>query len=405
MIFKNHLNIILVFYFLKLTTGSYFPVHLNADPIYPFYPTADPIYPDKNKIHDIESDYEKCRYAQKDLFFDSISNNISYFFWLNDYLIIKNESNTIYQEYYRYVQIFNTTMNYYGPCKKIESLCLLFKFERVVPTEQKILSSPYFYKRAFENINALNYTASIMLLSKYFQNVKNSQCESLKGFKGRKLFNINNPNKFYFDQLLIDVINNYNFWNYRLLNNIFFGLGLITNFVSFSSVLYSRLRPPKIDSSNYYLLFFISNIIYLITFWLMNIKEPSDFFSYLVLNRMKFFEIFFCKILTSINMTAYYISDLIIVSISMMAVLYSYFPFKVSAFAADHPYVFNTSKSILLILPLVSFIFNSVLNTVLDPNAKKVHFEMLMNYFNETYSYGQYCKLTSIVEIYYYQRG
>ena len=305
--------------------------------------------------------------------------NGSYSFYIvNDLTLISNDDNYLTQKYYRYVEIYNKTNGSYV-CDKIESTCLLFKFSRVIPFKDDCFSLNY-YSPFYPNYTSLQPLLKSTLLEDYFEVVSNDQCILTFNTSGNctKL-----PKTMYNYNLGKNIFDNYKMWHYNILNGFFVILGLFTNFISLLVFLDAGFRLPKMISVKYFILFAVSNIIFLITQWFMYSNKPSAVGLGIVFNYNKFFEIFYCKILTSLNLTVYYISEFIIVHVSFIRVLYVYLPIKIISFKSNYKFSFYLLNTFYFMLILVLTIINLIVSKAHDLNTAF--------FINEKSSYNEYC--------------
>ena len=307
-------------------------------------------------------------------------SNTLYFYMSRDLTIITNQTRTLYQKYYRYIDFFNKTSN---ECNKMRSVCLLFKFERNVPFSDEC------YKKDRLSIFNIDLTDLETLIKtkryeRFFDIVDLSECAFLSNKSNRcKEYTI-----FYEYKLKHNIKDNYQFWDYYILDNFLLILGLFTNSICFFVFLSASIRPPKMVFSGYFVLFTLTNMFFLMTHWMLYARKPSSIDIYLLVSHKDFFQFFFCKMLTGFNIMAYFISDFIIIHVSFIRVLYIYFPMKIISFKSNHPFVFH----FLFIFNFMLVIVLSILEFIIS-QANSLNFS---DFLNEKYSLSEYCYEDSV---------
>lgn len=112
------------------------------------------------------------------------------------------------------------------------------------------------------------------------------------------------------------------------------------------------------------MLFAISNLVFLFTQWFLFIQPPSfiagDWF---VRAYPKLFAFLNCKLIFYVNLTSFFLSELMIVTISLHRVLSVFFPMKMILLSAKYPrfftYLFIGVILVALGIPVLNLIFNS----------------------------------------------
>ena len=339
-----------------------------------------------------------------------IYNSSFYFYFVNDLTFIKNvKDNVYYQSYYRYIEIFNKTRTSFE-CTKIESHCILFEFKRNVPFLQscfKVDNSLYHLKR-FENLKDLQKDIQTSLFENYMEKLNNNQCEYVfnSSFSCETSLLYKSQNFSHMTVILSnlkeDIRDNYQFWNYFALNTFLLALGLFMNTICFFVFLSASSRQPKIMSSNYFAILSIIQNVFLLTHWFIFSIKPFTFVIESIFYRTKFFEIFFCQILTSINYISRFVCEFIILHVSIIRVLHIYLPYWIIRIKSYYPFAVHMFFIIYMFPILVIPIFKSI-----------KHYNTTITYdINEKYSYSEYCllfnQLSNIIDLdigfeYWYQ--
>lgn len=137
------------------------------------------------------------------------------------------------------------------------------------------------------------------------------------------------------------------------------------------------------------MLFAISNLLYLSTHWHLFTQPPSFIASdWLVRNYPKLFAFLNCKLIFYVNLTSFFLSELMIVSISLHRVLSVFFPMKMILLSAKYPrfftYLFIGVILVALGIPVLNLLFNTNVDISIADNI------------TEKTNLSQYCSVTDL---------
>ncbi len=205
-----------------------------------------------------------------------------------------------------------------------------------------------------------------MQFSSYFKSTDSKDCvveiNKFKGEASGKCEQIADKN-LYHNLILRSLMKESDNWTF-IVYTVLIVLGLVTNSVCLAVFIHSKYLLPKMGNRESFILFTVSNIVYLSTMWFLNIQPPyfmsSDSF---IRNYPTLFSILTCKLLFYINLSSFFLSELIIVSISLHRVLQVFFPMKMVLLSAKCPrffeYTFLCVVLLALSIPVINLIYNS----------------------------------------------
>ena len=261
----------------------------------------------------------------------------------------------------RYLQIYNKPDDSFHN----EEYCFIKEFKRNTQLNKKCYKTiSYKSDQEFTDFSLLseqNFTLNQIQCKKYnlILTQDKTYCES----RDIEYLNMN---------LMKTILGKTKLWNYFALNTFLVIFGCFTNLISLIVFIHAGYKKPKMGSRKSFMLFAVSNIIFLVSMWFLSILPPgarADSF-----NRFynKFFSIFICKKLFYINLTSFFLSELIIVSLSFHRVLAVFFPFKVININSNYPRLFNILffmvMATALLLPSLYLYFNKAIDIKSVPN-------------------------------------
>lgn len=293
-----------------------------------------------------------------------------------------DENEQIENVFYEFIQIFNKTRGQLT-CEKIQSLCMVKTVQRRTPmgsskcyTSRKIsmLRSQPLNLRAmfpFESFFDVNETACVELEKKSLED---------RGYCGR-------PLRFGFISFKLDdtLIKETNLWNYFILNTVLCALGLFTNIVCLAVFIHSKYLMPKMGNREAFIVFASSNITYLVTNWFMFTLTPGASSYAFVRDHPALFSVLICKALFYINLSSFFLSELIVCTLSLHRALTVFFPLQLIFLSSKYPRLIPSAFAIFLSLAFLLPFVNLVFNTSLDVNE--------IQSISEKTNINQYCSI------------
>ena len=360
--------------------GKLFIILLNCVLLLNVYGTNSD---DKNESGHLDSIFLKMCTHLKDSALPNLDldlksyNDSFYFYHVDDLTITTNQTKTLFQKYYKYVKVYFKGTNSIE-CNKFETICLLFKFNRILGFKEECYemektSALYTNLVDFKNSFKTNF------LEEYFEKVEIDECDAV--FKDTH--DCEKPSvQEYEENLNQNIIDNYELWNYFAFNTFFAIIALISNLFAMIFLIRAFLLS-KFASVPSYFIIILSNILYLITYWLLYISPTSQSLINLFFNKKDGFGILFCNIIPIFNSFAFYLSELMIVKLSLVKTFSTCFPNCSSSFKLKlAPISFMSDALVILIAAGFPFI-TEFSNRVRDSDE--------YNYLNENDFIPEFC--------------
>ena len=301
-------------------------------------------------------------------------NSKFYLGWVKYLTLIKNIQNNSYNKNYIYILIVENINQTNFESSVIESICLLFKFEKVLPIEEECLKTDDFYSEIFLNLTDLKMDLRASLYEDYMEKVDTNECVALFN----RTDNCSMFNKdIYSKNLKNNIIDNYNTGIFSYLKSYIFTFGLFINTISFFVFLSGLLRSPKMIFSKYFVLFCLLNIFSLIT---QKFTKPTKLAVQLFLQNKQVYEILYCKLLIILNISARYFSEFIIVQVSILQFLHIYLPIRIISLKTDYPCVFHLFNIFVFMLVSVEYVIAIIEYRAVYMNSLEYYSESLCDY-------------------------
>ena len=309
----------------------------------------------------------KLKYEQNSSYCDEIDSDSFDIVKANGYLVnytiwaVEDSDSKNKMIFLRYLQIYNKS----NDSIHIEEYCFMKEFQRNTQLNKKCYKTiSYKSDQEFSDFSLLyeqNFTFNQIECKKHnlILTQNKTYCES----RDIEYLNMN---------LMKAILGKTNLWNYFALNTLIVIIGCFTNLISLIVFIHAGYKKPKMGSRKSFMLFAISNIIFLVSMWFLSILPPGarvDTFNRL---HNKVFSYLICKKLFYINLSSFFLSELIIVSLSFHRVLAVFFPFKVININSNYPRLFNILFFIVmataLLLPSLYLYFNQAIDIRTVPN-------------------------------------
>ena len=310
-------------------------------------------------------------------------NESHHFYMVTDMTLISNETANLYQKYYRYIETFNKSKNTHE-CHKIESVCLSYKIHRVIPLRERCYKmdevSPF-----HSLITSLKNGNKKIFLENYFEKINTHECEILFNNSNNctTMVDNNDINKFKY-HLVLNLINNYKTKIFYALNTSMTIIGLLTNLFSMTIFLTSLQKSRKIFSAQSLTILTFSNMVFLITNWVIFIKPISLSSINFYIGHSTFYKIIYCKLFMMIDAYTFLLSELMLVKVTLLRALTLTFPTNLKQVKMKLQMLVKYSNLVISVIAFLIPFGTEFLNILLHTNEN--------SFLSEKKDISSYCK-------------
>ncbi len=117
------------------------------------------------------------------------------------------------------------------------------------------------------------------------------------------------------------------------------------------------------------MLFASSNIVYLVTYWYIFVLVPGPYSDKMARHHPVLFSYLICKGIFYVNLSSFFLSELIVCTLSFHRVLAVFFPLKLIFFSSKFPKLFGILFGCFISLAFLIPIVNLIFNTSIDATA------------------------------------